>query len=280
MKGLRFFWIISMLLMISAVGPLTAAAVKKPTAVKPPAIDPQATALMKQMSDYISSIPRFTVHVETMTEGVLPNGQRLHSERAADVSVERPNKLRANVVSAVRNTQIYYDGSTTTIFTPNTKSYGVVDAAPTIDQTLSRAEQRHGLSLPAADLLRSNPYQVMMKGVTSAAYVGQTLIDGVMTNHLAFRRPDLDWQIYIQTGNQPLPKRIIITDRLARGQPQKFVTLAGWNLSPTFPQSTFSFVPPPDAKQIRVADIQTMFPQGRYGAGARMPAGKVNRQGK
>ncbi len=215
-------------------------------------IDPQAKDLLRKMSDYLSSLDRFKVHSEVTQEVILPSGEPLDSDRATDLMVERPNHLRADVTSAMRNVQVFYDGKMVTLYTPKLNVYGEWPAPPTIGALVTVAAKNYGLSFPASDFLFSSPYDVMIRKVKSGGYVGKSLIRGVMTDHLAFRQNDLDWQVWIAEGDKPLPARLAITDRAVKGSPRYIVTLTDWDTTPQLEAAMFTFTPPPDAKKIAV----------------------------
>jgi len=61
-----------------------------------------------------------------------------------------------------------------------------------------------------------------------------------------------DVQIWIPRDGDPLPQRIVITYRLAEGQPQFEADLGAWNLAPDLPDSLFTFTPAAGAEQIPV----------------------------
>jgi hypothetical protein len=84
---------------------------------------------------------------------------------------------------------------------------------------LDFARTRLDIVAPAGDLIFKNAYDVLMDGVTEGIVVGKAVIEGVPSDHLAFRAPDLDWQIWVQQGAQPLPRKIVITtlDNLSNG---------------------------------------------------------------
>jgi hypothetical protein len=230
---------------------------KRETPAKPagPIIDPQARELMEKMSAYLASLPRFTVHTETTQQVVFPSGLVLDSDRAADVAVERPNRLRAHIVSAKRNVEVYYDGATVALYSPDQKLYTTWPAPPTIDQLAARAQQQEGLALPAADFLFRSPYQRMMAKVERGSYIGRSLVRGVMTDQLAFRQKGVDWQIWIQEGDRPLPVRLAIKDRATRGNPWHTVTMTDWDTAPELTPATFTFTPPEGAQRIAAANL-------------------------
>ena len=72
---------------------------------------------------------------------------------------------------------------------------------------------KHGVVAPGADLLLSNAFDVMMADVIEAAHIGKGVIDGVECDHLAFRNMDTDWQIWIEAGARPIPRKYVITSK-------------------------------------------------------------------
>ena len=89
-----------------------------------------------------------------------------------------------------------------------------------------------------------------MQDVTTGFVVGKGVVEGVRCDHLAFRAPHVDWQIWIQEGKQPLPRKIVITTRDIVNAPQFAVVVTKWNLAPTFDESLFSFKPPKGARKV------------------------------
>jgi hypothetical protein len=59
-----------------------------------------------------------------------------------------------------------------------------------------------------------------------------------------------DLQLWITRTGDPLPQRLVITYRLALGQPQYTASLTEWNLAPDVPDSAFTFTPAPGAREI------------------------------
>jgi hypothetical protein len=74
----------------------------------------------------------------------------------------------------------------------------------------------------------------------------------VATDHIACRGETTDAQLWIPRDGDPLPRRIVITYRLAPGQPQFAADLGGWNLAPDVPDSLFGFTPPTGVERIPV----------------------------
>jgi hypothetical protein len=89
-----------------------------------------------------------------------------------------------------------------------------------------------------------------MTDVTQGFVVGKAVVEGVRCDHLAFRAPHVDWQIWVQEGTQPLPRKLVITTRDQPNGPQFSVTVTKWNLKPAFTAQTFAFKAPSGAKKV------------------------------
>jgi hypothetical protein len=103
---------------------------------------------------------------------------------------------------------------------------------------------------PGGDFLYGNAFEILMQDVTSAFVVGKGVVEGTRCDHLAFSAPHADWQIWIQEGKQPLPRKIVITTKDVVNEPQFEVVITRWNLAPTFDESMFTFKPPKDARKV------------------------------
>jgi hypothetical protein len=62
----------------------------------------------------------------------------------------------------------------------------------------------------------------------------------------------VDWQIWIEDGERPLPRRYLITTKWMTGAPQFGVELNDWNVSPQIDDKTFVFEAPAGARKVDV----------------------------
>jgi hypothetical protein len=70
----------------------------------------------------------------------------------------------------------------------------------------------------------------------------------------AFRQRDVDWQIWIQRGDEPLPRKLVITTTQETSQPQHVVLLT-WELNPLLEDGLFAFHPPREAQAIELRTL-------------------------
>jgi hypothetical protein len=207
---------------------------------QPAGIDPQATKLLRASTDFLASQKQFTVDTQSSLEVVLVSGQKIQFDQTARQSILRPNKLRAERTGDLVEQVFIYDGKTLTQQNRSEKTYATVAAPGTLEEMLDFARTKLDIVAPAGDLVYKNAYEILMTDVTSGFVVGKGVVDGVRCDHLAFRAPHVDWQIWIQEGAQPLPRKLIITTRDLANAPQFSMVMTKWNLKPAFTANTFS----------------------------------------
>jgi hypothetical protein len=217
---------------------------------QPAGIDPQATKLLKASTDFLAKQQAFTVATRSSLEVVLTSGQKIQFDHTANLSVQRPNKLRADRTGDLVEQSFYFDGKSFTMVNPAEKYYATVAAPGTLEEMLDLARTKLDIVAPAGDLIYKNAYDILMTDVTQGFVVGKGVVEGVRCDHLAFRAPHVDWQIWIQEGAQPLPRKLVITTRDQPGAPQFSVVVTRWNLKPAFTAQTFAFAAPKGARKV------------------------------
>jgi hypothetical protein len=240
-----------------AASPLTAqqAAKAPPATSVPAAVKPEALQALKKMSAYLSTLPSVQITSRTSLDVVTDAGERITLDGTVRYRIRRPDGFVINVASDSKDRTFYYDGKTFTVYAPKLGYYATAPAPPTIKQTLDAIEQKFGIELPLEDLFRWNdPTDNPAQNLTSGVYVGTATIDGVETDHYAFRQPKTDWQIWIQKGAKPLPLRVMIIDQVDAANPVYLARLT-WIANTPIQPGEFTYHPTKDAKLIRLSEV-------------------------
>ena len=219
------------------------------TAANP--IDPGAIQALKDMGAHLQTLKRFQVTTDLTGERVLADGQKLQHAATATLDVERPNRLRAVMVSPRSERRITYDGKTVSLYTPAQKFYSTVAFSGTLGELVERLQERYAVEVPLADLFVWGTPAAPLDKIESAMNAGQDFIGDDLCDHYALRQGIVDWQIWITAGAKPLPRKIVVTSRADDARPQS-VSLLSWNLKPTFTDAVFRFTPPAGAKAIEI----------------------------
>jgi hypothetical protein len=218
--------------------------------VEDKAIEPKAGKILGEMCAYLESLEQFTFHAEITEDEILSSGMKLQFARAADASVRRPDRFRANGTGDRVGQQMFYDGKSITLYDKGKNYFGTIVAPSNIDEALDHAIQTFSLTAPLSDLMYSNPCERIIENIESGFYVGLHYVHGVKCHHLAFSQEDIDWQVWIEEGKTPLLRKVIITEKRVAGAPQFTALLSQWNVNPELPDSLFIFEVPEGAKKI------------------------------
>lgn len=245
-------------LLIGTTSLVDAATNPKPGATAPtPAVDPQAMQALTRMSSYLRGLSSFEVKGDTEQDLVTTKGERVQLGGSLNYKVRRPNGFQIAATSDFMNRRFYFDGKQFTISSPTLGLYATEPAPPTIREMLDVVWKKYGISLPLVDLFRwSDPNESRADKLTSAFYVGGAIIDGVTTDHYAFREADRDWEIWIERGDHPVPRKLVIVNRDDSARPA-YVARLTWNVAPTLTADDFTFKPRPGSKAIHIEPLGT-----------------------
>lgn len=223
-------------------------------------IDPEAIDLLARSTVYVAGTKQFSMEADSTLEVVLATGQKLQLGTRMAVTLQRPNKMRAERVGEIVDQTFLYDGKTLVMHLPEEKAYASIAAPPTLDEMLNYARDTLGVIAPGADLVTEDAFEVLIDGLTSAFVVGDAMVDGVLCDHLAFRNAEVDWQLWVAQGDKPLPMKYVITSKRMPESPQFVVQLSKWNTAPKITDKTFVFKPPKGSTQIEFIPVDASNP--------------------
>jgi hypothetical protein len=214
------------------------------------AVDPQAKDALTRMSDHLKSLQSFAVHEDIAREQVINGDLKVQKSFSADAVVRRPDRFKANVVGDDdKNHTVFFDGKMITVYMPARKYYAQMESPGTIGDALDIAQSRYGVELPATDFMRTAPGDDFIKGLTAAGEVGKSRVGSDDCEHYAYRTADVDYQLWIESGDKPLPRKLVITSKKQPTQPE-YTVLFTWDLSPKIDDAAFAFTPPEGVTKI------------------------------
>src|SRR5882762_10650992 len=208
--------------------------------------------VLKAMTDYTAAQKSISATFDSDIEVVTPELEKIQFTSSGKLQLTRPDKLRISRTGGYADVQLVYDGTTVSIYGNNAKAYAQADLAGTVDQLVDLIQAKAGAAMPGTDLLLSNAYDELMSGVVLAKHVGQGVVDGVECEHLAFRGVDTDWQIWIESGARPVPRKYVITSKTLAGAPQYTLRIKDWKTDAVADADTFVFKPPAGATKVNL----------------------------
>ena len=218
------------------------------------AMDPDAASVLAEMSKHLGGLKAFAADYDVDIDTISEDGQKLQFSSSGEITVERPDKLYATREGAFVDAEIVLDGKSISIFGKHLNGY-IQFPATTIDEAVGAIRDNTGFDAPGADLLGAKPLDPDVTDLVSGEHVGMAFVDGIEAHHLAFRGKSVDWQLWVQADDEPLPLKYVITSKWVYGAPEYTLRLSGWDSAPQVASDLFTFEPPADAKVLDSVDI-------------------------
>jgi len=222
---------------------------QQPAAAPASTVDPDAVDAVKKMGVYLRSLKAFQVIADVTHDDVLEDGLIVQTNSKVDMLTATPDRMRVEVTADDKHRLYLYDGKNFTVWGRILNYYATVPAPPTIVELFKKADEKYDIDLPLIDLFKWGTNGDDINKIKTAIDVGPATVEGVTCEHYAFHQENVDWQLWIQLGQFPLPRRLVITTLTDEARPQHSMTLT-WNLAPSFNNEAFTFDPPPDAKRV------------------------------
>jgi hypothetical protein len=216
----------------------------------------EAKNRLKAMSDFLAAQKSLSAGFDTVFEVVTPTDQKLGLASSGTVTLVRPDKIRVARSGGFADFEILYDGKALTLLGKNANLYTQVAAPGTVDQLIDDLRDKYKRPLPGADLLLTNSYDGLMQDVYDSKDLGSGVINGVECDTFAFRKNDVDWQIWIAQGEHPYPCRFVVTSKLANGDPQYTIQFRDWKFGSGVAADDFAFKNASGAKQVELTDVE------------------------
>lgn len=177
----------------------------------------------------------------------------LQFSRSVDLRVRRPDRLRAEIVSDLGPMRLYFDGASFTLHHLGQNVFSTVEAKGTVAQMVQRVREGFDVQVPLADLVSGEAYErYRERADISAIYAGLHYYRGALHHHVLLSNDEIDYQIWIEDGATPLPRKIVVTYASQTGAPQLTARISTWDLRPHLPDQVFEFHPPADADEIEM----------------------------
>jgi len=207
-----------------------------------------------RMADFVGGTQRFSVSVRGGYDAVQQSGQKVEFGEMRKVTLSRPDRLRIEGErSDGAKTLTVFTGKEIVLIDEASNVYATAPQPGGVDDTIVHFVKDLGMRLPLAVLLVSQLPAELKDRVRSVDYVEKTNIDGSPSHHLAARTDTVDFQVWVADGDTPLPQRVVITYKKAKGEPQFRAQLSDWNLAPAIEDSTFLASPPAGAQKVAFA---------------------------
>ena len=116
-----------------------------------------ANAILKAMSDYVTSQKSITAAFNTDIEAVTPELQKIQFASSGEVQLIRPDKIHASRTGGYTNVELFFDGKTFAVEDKKVNVYAQAEAPGSVDQLIDKLRGQLGVDMPGADILSRTP---------------------------------------------------------------------------------------------------------------------------
>lgn len=223
----------------------------QPLFAETPDIDQESLMQLRNSIDAVSSGKQLSATVDYGYDVLQKSGQMIEYGGTRTMTYDRPTRMRVDNQrrDGVRQV-ITYDGKDLVLATPGLNFYSSEHLQGNIAEALEFLADDMGVPMPLTDFFAANATDTTFSGITGAVYVGESIIAGVVSDHLAFRTEDVDIQLWVATNGPALPQRYVVTYKDEPGHPQFWAQFSNWNMSPEITDDMFSYQPTKNAHRI------------------------------
>ena len=232
------------------------AAAPAPPAAQAPAPTPDPKQVLQQMCDFLKNQPQFSFKAEVTDDRVYAGDRKLQYGLDVEAFFRRPDKLRINGDGDLESKQLIFDGKTLTLYDKDKNHYGTIEIAGDIDAALDKAGKEYGVHVGLAELGANHLAEHANQGLTNALYVGESKVRGVPCHHLAFDKEKVHYQLWVEAGDKPLLRKVVVTQKKLPAAPQWTAYISDWNFAPQLAENLFTFTPPEGAQKIKFMPVK------------------------
>lgn len=193
-----------------------------------PNIDPKASALLHNMSDLLGSNDEYTFRANIMYDNVLDSHRKIQYDADETTFIKKPDKFYIGYMSDQGGYKLWYNGGQATLLEIPTNDFSLTTLPGSIDQALTKLDEKYKFTPALSEFLFINTYKVMTANVITGAYIGKSDVFGTKCHHLLFVAKDINWQIWIQDGKRPVPRKLVITYKKLPESPQFIAVFKDW----------------------------------------------------
>lgn len=230
--------------------------------------DRQFMAMLQNMANTIADAKHFSVTVSSSYDAPQANGQLVEFGVVRTIQLNRPNYMRVDLQRSDGDKRILvFDGKHIVYHNVEENVYTKTENPGDIDEVLKHLVGTLKIPLPLARMFRTNFRKELERIAMEINYVEKNVLTDEPTDHLAIRSNDVDFQIWITQGSNPLPRRLVITYKNFEGAPQYRANFSDWDLSVNAAKGPFTFSPPKNAEEVPLlvrdlAELSSSSPKG------------------
>lgn len=226
-------------------------------------IDPKADEIIHESFNYMRDLKSFrlgiSIDVNFTIQGM---NQQMNSQYS--LALQRPNKFALVLKSGMMGATVVSDGEKLYTSMPMMENkYTVVDAPKTLGEiTEDTGDGMMESIFLGKAFFADDPYDKIMADINTLKYLGTEELEGVACHVLGFTQDEMDWKLWLQKGDQPLPRKVVpemskMYEQMPGAEDMEMdmememeILFDSWAVNVDIPDEQFTFVPPEGAELV------------------------------
>ncbi len=218
---------------------------------------PDAGTVVRRAAEFIQSQPEFLTEAMVTFGALQESGQTLHFDVLERVAIRRPDKL-AWVTLHDDGTvdRGWLSAGQFTLLKQPINMWGTISVPSAIPEAVDRLVEEYDLDVPFQDFLSPETAERWAgEDATSLEYIGEEWVLGSWTDHVAMRKPGIDFELWVRQGPEPFPAKMMVVYTEDEGRPTYVARFRRWSTTLPEGDATFEFTAPGDAQRVDVTPV-------------------------
>lgn len=212
--------------------------------------DARAMDVLKKMSAYKDSLDQVVIRSVSLTDARLGAGLMVSNSTEVKVSIDRPGSMLISSFDGVQSKELYFHDGTLTVFNSERGFYAQASIPEDIEAAMEFALEELEVEAPLMDMIYRDASVHLIGSQETILYLtDKARVAGTDCHQIAIRADEVDVQLWVEEGDRPVVRKIMITSKWEGGSP-RFVANLAWDVEPDFKQDTFEFKAPEGAINI------------------------------
>ena len=221
-----------------------------------PGIDPKAIEIAKASSDFLAGQAEIGVGWFVTYDELEDGREKRTTIWTGNSTIVRGEGYRASGVRGNEARDYLFDGETFTAVFAGEGQYGQIAAPSSFEGLNAELLDSYAIELPMAEIFDQSGSAEGFASTTDAVYVGEVFFGEDTAHHLAFRRYEGDWEMWISTDpDNPVPLMITGSDPYQHGWPKFQAVFFDWSFAPEISDGMFSFEAPDGFEEIELTPV-------------------------
>jgi len=213
--------------------------------------DAKALDVLNRMAAYTGSMDQLIIKGEVFADARLDAGLLVSNPSEITIKIDRPGSLFIEKFDGLHTKKIYIHNGKLTVFNSERNFYARAKVPENIQDAMQYAMEEFELDTPLAELFFADSAVALITEQDTLMYLtDKSRISGVDCHHIAVRGAEIDLQLWVEEGDSPAPRKMIMTMKWEGGSPRQ-TALMEWTSTSDFDPKVFDFEAPEGAQEIR-----------------------------